>query len=210
MTTTADRSGNEHWTENWDGDRIGILGGTFDPPHLGHARMAVVARDVLGLDRVMFSPAPRPPHKGGAEISPYAHRVAMVEAAIAGEESLAVTRIEESHDTSYTVDLLRACRERTSADLYFIMGADSLEALSTWRDPETVMRLATLVVFPRGGSVARAPAGREARLVVFEAPVIDVSSTDIRVCIARGEADVDGLAPAVARYAAEHRLYARA
>jgi nicotinate-nucleotide adenylyltransferase len=196
--------------ENWDGERVGILGGTFDPPHIGHARMAVAARDALGLDRVLFSPAPRPPHKAGADISPYAHRVAMVEAAIAGEERLAVTRIEEAHDTSYTVDLLRACRERTSADLYFIMGADSVAELALWRDPEDVMRLATLVVFPRGNSVVHAPAGREASLVVFEAPVIDVSSTDIRARLERGETGIDGLAPAVARYAAEHRLYARA
>lgn len=200
----------EDRAENWNGDRVGILGGTFDPPHVGHARMAVVARDALGLDRVFFAPAPRPPHKTGAEISAYPHRVAMVEAAIAGEAGLAVTRIEEAHATSYTVDLLRACRERTAADLYFIMGADSLAELTSWRDPEEVMRLATLVVFPRGGSVARVPAGREASLVVFEAPVIDVSSTDIRARLERGETDIDGLAPSVARYAAEHRLYTQA
>lgn len=196
--------------ENWEGSRVGILGGTFDPPHVGHVRMAVAARDALGLDRVFFSPAPRPPHKGGAEASPYAHRVAMVEAAIAGEEHLAVTRIEEAHDTSYTVLLLRACRERTSADLYFIMGADSLAELASWRDPEEVMRLATLVVFPRGRGVVRAPAAREASLVVFEAPVIDVSSTAIRSRLERGETGADGLAPAVERYLAQHRLYPRA
>lgn len=196
--------------ENWEGSRVGILGGTFDPPHTGHARMAIVARDVLGLDRVFFAPAPRPPHKTDAETSPYVHRVAMVEAAIAGEELLAVTRIEEAHDTSYTALLLRACRERTSADLYFIMGADSLAELATWREPEEVMRLATLVVFPRGRSLVRAPAAREASLVAFEAPVIDVSSTDIRARLERGETGGDGLAPAVAHYVAEHRLYARA
>ncbi|MCI0453255.1 MAG: nicotinate-nucleotide adenylyltransferase [Candidatus Latescibacteria bacterium] len=197
-------------SEDWRGNRIGILGGTFDPPHLGHTRMAVVARDALALDRVFFSPAPHPPHKSDAETTPYAHRRAMLELAIAGEARTAVTTIEESHATSYTVDLLHACRERTSADLYFILGADSLAELSTWRDPAEVMRLATLVVFPRGAETVRAPEGREASLVVFESPVVDVSSTEIRARLSQGEAAVDGLAPAVARYVAHHRLYARA
>ena len=196
--------------EGWEGDRIGILGGTFDPPHVGHVRMAAAARDVLGLDRVFFSPAPRPPHKSDADTSPYAHRLAMVEAAIAGEERVAVTKIEEAHAISYTVDLLRACRDRTSADLYFIMGADSLAELPTWRDPAQVAALATLVVFPRGSGVMRANIAGEVSLVVFEAPVIDVSSTEIRAGLERGDTAVDEVAPAVARYIAHHRLYARA
>ncbi|HXV13394.1 MAG TPA: nicotinate (nicotinamide) nucleotide adenylyltransferase [Candidatus Krumholzibacteria bacterium] len=196
-------------SEDWKGNRIGILGGTFDPPHVGHTRMAAAARDALGLDRVFCSPAPHPPHKSDAETTSYRHRRAMLEFAIAGEDRVAVTGIEESHATSYTVDLLRACRERTSADLYFIMGADSLAGLPTWRDPADVMRLATLVVFPRGREIVRAPDAREVSLVVFESPVIDVSSTEIRERLARGETSVGGLAPAVARYVAHHRLYAR-
>ena len=197
-------------SEAWEGARIGILGGTFDPPHVGHARMAAAARDVLELDCVFFSPAPRPPHKSETETTPYVHRVAMVEAAIDGEARVAVTRIEEAHTTSYTVDLLKACRERSAADLYFIMGADSLAELPSWKDPEGVMRLATLVVFPRGKGVLRADVAGDASLVVFEAPVIDVSSTEIRAGLERGDAAVDGLLPAVARYIAHHRLYARA
>ena len=203
MTSASDREG-------WEGDRIGILGGTFDPPHVGHLRMAAAARDVLGLDRVFFSPAPRPPHKSDADTSPYAHRVAMVEAAIAGEERVSLTTIEESHATSYTVDLLRACRGRTRADLYFIMGADSLAELPTWRDPAGVAALATLVVFPRGSGVMRASIAGDVALVVFEAPVVDVSSTEIRARLERGDAAGEGVAPAVARYLARHRLYARA
>lgn len=195
--------------EHWDGDRIGILGGTFDPPHAGHAQMAMAARDVLGLDRVFLSPAPHPPHKSEAETTAYAHRVAMVEAAIAGAERVSVTRLEEAHAVSYTVDLLRACRERTSADLYFILGADSMTEIGTWYEPTEVMRLATLVVFPRGSEVVRAPVPGDASVVVFEAPVIDVSSSEIRARLARGES-AHGLAPAVAEYISRHRLYARA
>lgn len=195
--------------EAWEGDRIGILGGTFDPPHVGHVRMAAAARDVLGLDHVFFSPAPRPPHKSDADTGPYSHRRAMVEAAIAGEARVSLTTIEEAHATSYTVDLLRACRARTRADLYFILGADSLAELPTWRDPAAVAALATLVVFPRGSGVMRAHIAGELSLVAFEAPVVDVSSTEIRARLERGDA-VEGIAPAVARYIAHHRLYARA
>jgi nicotinate-nucleotide adenylyltransferase len=195
--------------EDWSGARIGVLGGTFDPPHVGHARMAAAARDVLALDQVFFSVAPHPPHKPQVETTAYAHRFAMAEAAVTGEERIGVTRIEEAHETSYTVDLLRACRTRTGADLYFLLGADSMSALSTWREPDEVMRLATLVVFARGGEPVRAPAAREAAVVVFEHPVVDVSSREIRERARRGEPVVDAVAPAVAEYIARHRLYSR-
>ena len=145
--------------ERWDGARLGILGGTFDPPHAGHVRMALAARAALRLDRVFFLPAPHPPHKSDADTTEYRHRLAMLEAAIADTPELQVTHIEAGDATSYTVELLRACRQRTAADLYFILGADSLAELATWREPAEVMRLATLVVFPRTGDVVRAPVG---------------------------------------------------
>lgn len=197
-------------TNRWSGDRIGILGGTFDPPHVGHTAMARAARDVLGLDRVLFSPAPHPPHKSDADTTPLDHRAAMVEAAIAGEERMALAGVEDAHATSYTVDLLRAGRALSAADFYFILGADSLAELASWRDPVEIMRLATLVVFPRRDVPARAPVAGDAALVVFETPVVDVSSTEIRSRLERGEAPSAGLSPAVALYIAHHRLYARA
>lgn len=195
---------------SWSGDRIGILGGTFDPPHVGHTTMAALARDTLDLDRVLFSPAPHPPHKPDADTTPFAHRVAMVEAAIEGEERVALARVEDAHATSYTVDLLRACRALTSADLYFIVGADSLAGMASWRDPVEIMRLATLVVFPRTGASPRSPVPGDASLVVLEAPVIDVSSSEIRLRFERGETAIAGLSAPVARYIERHRLYARA
>ena len=196
--------------ERWDGARIGILGGTFDPPHVGHVTMAQSARDVLGLDRVFFSVAPAPPHKHDEPVSAYHHRAAMVEAAIAGDDTLAITRLEEAHAPSFTVDLLRAVRERTRADVFFIMGADSLAELDRWREPAEVARLATLVVFPRTGAAMRAPATGDIGLVVFEEPMIDVSSTTVRARLERGEGTGDDLPAAVARYIDHHRLYARA
>jgi nicotinate-nucleotide adenylyltransferase len=191
----------------WTGQRIGVLGGTFDPPHAGHLRMAQHARAMLGLDRVLFSVAPRPPHKERASTSALEHRCRMVQLAIDGEEGLGLTRIEESHEVSFTVDLLRACRMRTRADIYFILGADSLVELPTWKDPEEIMRLATLVVFPRDDAALRLDVPGPAALVIFESPRIDVSSTAVRRSIAAGVV-VDGSLPAgVAEYAHEHALY---
>jgi nicotinate-nucleotide adenylyltransferase len=196
--------------ERWDGTRIGILGGTFDPPHVGHVRMARAAGDVLELDRVFFSVAPAPPHKRAEPVTAYPERVAMVAAAIADDDRLALTRIEEAHTPSFTVDLLRACRERTRADLYFIMGADSVSELQTWREPTEIARLATIVVFPRTGGATRVPIAGEVSVVVFEAPVVDVSSTAVRARLERGENADDDLSPAVARYIESRGLYARA
>jgi nicotinate-nucleotide adenylyltransferase len=194
----------------WSGQRVGILGGTFDPPHLGHTRMAEAARDALGLDRVVFSAAPHPPHKRSAAASSYAHRAAMLELAVAGLGGAAVTRVEESHDPSFTIDLLRACRARTAADLYFIIGADSLQEFATWKDPEEILQLCTLVVFPRGNAAMALPVGGDASIVVFEAPVIDVSSSEIRRLAARGGLPEGVVDPAVASYITRHRLYADA
>lgn len=196
--------------ERWDGARIGILGGTFDPPHVGHVRMARAARDVLELDRVFFSVAPAPPHKRAEPVTAYAERVAMVAAAIAGDDGLALTRIEEAHAPSFTVDLLRAAAKRTRADLYFIMGADSVSELESWREPPEITRLATIVVFPRTGAAPRVPLGGEVSVVVFEEPVVDVSSTAVRARLERGQRADDDLPPAVARYIEQRGLYPRA
>ncbi|HEX5131129.1 MAG TPA: nicotinate (nicotinamide) nucleotide adenylyltransferase [Candidatus Krumholzibacteria bacterium] len=193
----------------WDGARVGILGGTFDPPHTGHVRMAVEARRVLGLDHVFLSPAPHPPHKTGEVVSPLADRRAMLAAAIAGEDGLSLTDIEHAAGPSYTADLLRLARSRTAADIYFIMGADSLADLASWRDPGDILRLCTVVVFPRDGAPLRVPVAGDASVVVFESPVVDVSSTELRTALARGVCPPDLIAPAVADYIAQHRLYHR-
>lgn len=192
----------------WQGSRIGVLGGTFDPPHAGHVGMARHARTALGLDRVLFSVAPRPPHKSASRTSPLEHRVAMMRLAISADDALDVTRIEDDHDVSFTVELLRACRARTRADLYFIIGADSLGELPTWRDPEEILRLATLVVFARDDSTLRLDVAGSAALVVFEQPRFDVSSTAVRERIAAGESTAELVSADVAAYAVRHSLYA--
>ncbi len=195
--------------ENWRGARIGIMGGTFDPPHSAHVVMAAAARDRLGLDRVFFSPAPHPPHKGGAPMTEWHHRRAMTAAAIAGRERMAMTDIERGRSPSYTADLLREASARTSADLYFIMGADSLADLASWHEPGEILGLCTLVVFPRENSNPQLPLPGPAALVVFEEPRIDVSSTALRAVLESGGAPGEMLPPAVAAYIEENRLYRR-
>jgi nicotinate-nucleotide adenylyltransferase len=194
----------------WRGGRIGLFGGTFDPPHTGHVGMARHARDVLGLDRVLFSVAPNPPHKPAGSMSVFEHRVAMVRLAIDGADGLELARIEDEGALSFTVDLLRACRSRTRADLYFIIGADSLGEFPTWKDPAEILRLATMVVFARGREPLHLEVPGPAAIVVFDSPVFDVSSTAVRRLLGAGDAAGGLIDPRVAGYAREHGLYRRA
>jgi nicotinate-nucleotide adenylyltransferase len=190
--------------------RIGILGGTFDPPHLAHVAMAQTAKETLGLRTVLLMPALEPPHKTDADVSPYENRVTMARLAAAGREGIEVSRMEELRQgRSYTVDLLREYAEAHDDDLYFILGADSLRDFSSWKDPGGILRMATIVVFPRTDASAYLEVGGEASLVVFEKPVIDVSSNDIRKRYRNGES-VGSLVPEqVNTYILNCSLYSR-
>jgi nicotinate-nucleotide adenylyltransferase len=188
--------------------RVGILGGSFDPPHVAHAAMANAARERLGLSKVMLAPATSPPHKRAERLSPYEHRLAMTEIAAATMEGVEASRLEEDRSgPSYTVDLLRSVARSTDGDLYFIMGSDSLSELETWRQPRELLELCALVVFPRSGSPVRLGVDGGASLVVIEEPVIDVSSTQIRERVRKGLAVEDLVAPGVLEYIRRHALY---
>jgi nicotinate-nucleotide adenylyltransferase len=199
---------------------IGILGGTFDPFHEGHLGLARAARDQAGIERILVVPAAVPPHKIGQAISPMADRVAMVEAGIAGEPGLELSRIELDRDgPSYTVDTVAelAARERAAGrqpDIAVILSAESFAGLATWHEPDRLMELARIVVAPRPGHPAPDRAtielqtgGRADRVTVIDGPMVDVSASSIRRLAAAGE-DLDGLVPPrVARYIKAHRLY---
>jgi nicotinate-nucleotide adenylyltransferase len=190
--------------------RTGILGGSFDPPHVGHTAMARCALETLGLDRVLLMPAPRPPHKEAGALSGWEHRLAMTRLAARGLDGVEVSLHETgSTGESYTADSLRRYRDAHGGDLYFILGADSLRDLPGWREPEAIVGLATLVVFPRAGIEARLDVEGEASVVVFEAPPIDVSSSEVRARRRAGES-IESLVPAaVLEYIVEKRLYTR-
>ncbi len=168
---------------------LGILGGTFDPPHVGHLMVAQDVLEALGLDRVVFVPARVPPHKEGLSISPPDVRLAMLRAAVGDDPRFEVSELELRREgASYSVDTLRRLREeRPEHELFFIIGADQFAELDTWREPEEIARLARLVVIPRGGTEPGAPPpGLDVEYDVVDVTRIGLSSTDIRERVRAG------------------------
>jgi nicotinate-nucleotide adenylyltransferase len=195
--------------------RIGILGGTFSPPHVGHLACAEAALSQLGLDRLLLMPVALPPHKDAGEDPGPEHRLAMCRLAAAGDERIEVSELEvDRGGPSYTVDTLRALHEASPQDeLTFVAGGDMAASLPGWRQPEEVLRLARFAVAEREGAgraeVERALTGLDGRdrVVFFDMPRIDVSSSAIREGIAAGRPVRDLVPDAVARYIELHGLY---
>jgi nicotinate-nucleotide adenylyltransferase len=205
--------------EGVGGERIGILWGTFDPPHIGHLWLATLAIDALGLGRVLLMPAARPPHKGSRPVSNAADRVMMTRLAITGDPSLDVSLVEmERPGPSYTVDSLVALRASLGkgAGLVLIMAADSLAEIDTWREPDRLLELAEWAVGPRPGvelpdrAALRERFGpAEARIHLLDGPSLDVSSSEIRRRVAAGRS-IRYLVPrAVEELIADRGLYRR-
>jgi nicotinate-nucleotide adenylyltransferase len=169
-------------------ERVALFGGTFDPPHLGHLIIAECARESLSLDRVEFLVSADPPHKLDVARSPFADRRAMVALAISGAPSFVVNDSECSRPgPSFTVDTLRLRQEeRPEERLWFLMGADSLIDLPTWREPEAILNLARLAVAARPGSpiafdvVERSLPGATGVIDLVTTPLIDISSRELR------------------------------
>jgi nicotinate-nucleotide adenylyltransferase len=137
--------------------RLGVLGGTFNPIHLGHLRAAEEVAEALGLARVLLVPSAQPPHKaGGAALAPGALRLAWVEAACAGNPRLVACDVEIARGgASYTVDTLRTLAEREAARPVFIIGSDAFAELGTWREPKQLFALADFAVMTRPGTPGR-------------------------------------------------------
>lgn len=200
--------------------RAGILGGTFDPVHLGHLLLAEQAREVLALDRVILVPAARPPHKPGRVFTPFELRLEMVRLALAGLDGYGVSDVErDPARPSWTVETLRTLLAVGSApdEAWLLLGADSLEELPTWREPEEIVRLARLAVYPRPGwevatdasllPPAQAAWHAAGRLVLLEGPRLALSSSEIRDR-ARAGRSLRFLVPEAVRcFIAAHGLY---
>jgi len=198
--------------------RIGLLGGTFNPPHVGHMLCAQAALEGLGLDRVLLLPVHTPPHKRLEEEPGVEHRLELCRLAAAGAEGIEVSRLEvDRPGPSFTIDTLRALHEERAEpedDLTFIVGADQACGLPGWREPAAILELAELGVADREGMreadviehLAALPGSAE-RVRFFPMPRIDVSSSLIRRRAAAGR-PVRWLVPdAVASYIQEHGLY---
>lgn len=172
---------------------MGVLGGTFDPPHLGHLVVACEALWQLRLDEVRLVPAGRPPHKDDPAVAPAARRAAWLERAVAGRAGLVVSRLELERDgLSYTADTLEAmAAAEPGVQLWFILGADQLAEFPTWRAPERILAAARLAVVARG-DVAQgdldvlAQSVAPGRADIVAVPVIGISSSMIRERIAAG------------------------
>jgi nicotinate-nucleotide adenylyltransferase len=197
--------------------RIGLLGGTFDPIHLGHLYAARQALSGAKLDVAVLMPAGTPPHKSAGEMAPAVHRLRMACLAAAGRPGIAVSDLEIGGDRpDYTADTLAKVQGLCGpgCTLHFIVGADALAEMSGWRDPERLFSLAEIVAVFRPGTVplpeTAARALRErygARVVLLEVPGMDVSSSEVRERIRAG-LPVDGMLPReVAAYILENGLY---
>jgi nicotinate-nucleotide adenylyltransferase len=199
---------------------IGILGGTFNPPHLGHLALAQCARQELDMERVALMPAYGAPHKPAEEDPGAGHRLRMCRLSVQDVEGLMTCALEiERAEPSYTVDTLRALHaSHRDTQLTFIVGADMARTLPAWREPEELLELADLAVAEREGAgredvlqalavLSPPSAGRSAGVAFLRMPSVPVSSSLVRERVARGE-PIEGLVGgAVAEYIAEHDLY---
>ena len=194
--------------------RIGILGGTFDPVHVGHLAAARAAIECAGLDRVVFVPTGEPPHRSAA-LAGAKHRLEMTRLAIDSEKALEVSDVEiRRGGISYTADTLRELKNIYPRDeLFLILGWDAARLFATWRLPDQITRLATVVVVTRPGSgeadsAALRTAGLDPKRTVLcarETP--DISGSELRDAIASGQPVGDRLPQAVLEYIARNRLY---
>lgn len=189
--------------------RIGVFGGTFDPPQNGHIAVASEVLERMSLDLVLFVPAGGPWHK--AEVASAEHRAQMVSLAIAGYSHFALSTVDiDRGGATYSVDTLRdISRIYPTGQLFFIMGDDAFAGIEGWKDYEDLASLATLVVVSRHGSHPKVPAKLSPSVNLLEIPILPISSTQCRERIAQ-ELPIDGLVPDnVAEYVRDHQLYRR-
>ena len=194
--------------------RLGILGGTFDPPHIGHLVLADCAIQSLALDDLLFVPAADPPHKLATRVS-IAHRLPMLERALALDPRFRLSRVDiDRPGPHYTVDMVRILQaQQPDAELFFLMGSDSLRDLNTWHQPRAIIEQVRLAVMRRPEadvplSIHAALLPRlEERVVIIDAPRLEISSTEIVERLRAGKS-VRFLVPdPVLDYIETHRVY---
>ena len=194
---------------------IGVLGGTFDPIHIGHLIVAEEARLKLGLAEVLFVPAGEPWLKQDRDITPAVNRVEMVRRGIADNPYFKLNTLEvDRPGPSYTVDTLESLKDQLSSEtsLFFILGRDTLAELPLWKEPRKVIQLCRLVVPPRLGSrdlrhLEEAIPGLLERVIELDMPVIGISSSEIRRRIAGGLSIRYLVPPGVETYITEQKIY---
>jgi nicotinate-nucleotide adenylyltransferase len=196
-------------------ERIGLFGGTFDPPHLGHLILASVICEALALERVLFVPAADPPHKKARQVTAADHRLAMLHAALDGDSRFAVSLIDVLRPgPHYSVDTVACARaEHPGGTLFFLMGSDSLADLHLWYRPDLLVEDCALAVLRRPGAPVDLAALESvtpdihSRVIVVDGPGIAISASMIRERVG-AEQSIRYLVPdAVREYIDIHRLY---
>jgi len=189
---------------------VGVFGGTFDPPHIGHLIVGEHVREALGLGKLIFVPTAIPPHKQDQKITDSHHRLSMLRLATGGNLSLSVSPYEvEKGGVSYTVQTLTEFKQRMQGDSFFLLiGMDNLAEFRTWREPDKILSLATVVVMTRPGLRPGADEFLgDPRVRLVEVPAIGVASTFLRQRVREGKS-IRYLVPAeVEEYIVHHRLY---
>jgi nicotinate-nucleotide adenylyltransferase len=188
---------------------VGLFGGTFDPPHLGHLVLADRCAHALGLEEVDFVLAYRPPHKEGRRVTDFELRHRMLSAATEGNPGFRILTLErEREGPSYTVETLRALRTARPADRFWLLlGEDSLDEIPTWREPGEIARLARVAVYHRIGAIGAVPEAFRGRVDFVPGPRLEVSSTWIRGEVRAGHPVRYLIAPAVAELIESEGLY---
>ena len=188
--------------------RIGIFGGSFDPIHVAHLILAEQCREQGQLDRLLFIPAPRPPHKHNSTIASFDDRVAMLQLAIANQPQFAVDTCEQDREgLSYTVDTLRYLRQREpGSEWHLILGGDSVRDLELWREPHGIATQCKLLIVQRPGVQASLPPAYFQYQIV-DSPLIDISSTAIRMKLAAGQSIRYLVPAAVEEYIRSKQIY---
>lgn len=197
-------------------DRIGLFGGTFDPPHLGHLILASEAQSQLELDRLLWILTPEPPHKQEQPITPVEHRLAMVNLAIEDNPAFELSRVElERPGPHYTVDTIKLiAKQNPTADIVPIIGGDSLRDLPKWHEPQQIVYACHWIGVMRRPNDAsnldeleRELPGIRSKVHYVDAPLLEIASHEIRNRIATGRSVRYYLSPAVYDYIEQHRLY---
>jgi nicotinate-nucleotide adenylyltransferase len=189
--------------------KIGLFGGSFDPPHTGHLILAELAADFAGLEWVFFIPTAVPPHKRRTDLTPFEPRRRMVEIAIADNPRFEISLVENKVDVSYTYESVLSFRRRglEREQIHLLVGGDSLGEISSWKHPDEIYRNATIVAMQRPGHPVTPALPEEAALIVVRSGSNTISSSEIRQRVRDGRS-IRYLVPlAVEQFIREHGLY---
>ena len=187
-------------------NRTGILGGLFDPPHLGHLIVAQFVMEEFKLDKILFMPAGKPPHK--YRYSPYAVRYRMTELAIKDNRRFSISSIEKNiPGKTYTIEVIKKIKQNLKGNIYLIIGRDQWEEIDTWKKPEGLFKWCRVIVMPRPHGMIKKSGKYAKKILVSNSPEIAISSTMIRKRVKQGK-DIRYLVPApVCNYIKRNKLY---